>query len=101
MQIGAELNSEAIVFENLKGWKATGGGRRSNRRQRSHGWVKAMIRDYTEMKWREVGGKVIDIVATYTSKLAYDGCGIVKRDAKNYGLAKFSSGNRYNADLIR
>jgi IS605 OrfB family transposase len=99
VQIAAEFNSEAIVFENLKGWKATGGRRRSNLRQRFHGWLKAMIREFTEMKWREVGGKVIDIVAAYTSKLAYDGSGVVKRDAKNYALAKFSSGKRYSADL--
>jgi IS605 OrfB family transposase len=99
VQIAAEFNSAAIVFENLKGWKATGGRRRSNLRQRFHGWLKAMIRDYTEMKWREVGGKVIDIVAAYTSKLAYDGSGIVKRDKKNYALAKFPSGKRYNCDL--
>ncbi|PZV21712.1 MAG: transposase [Leptolyngbya sp.] len=99
VQIAAEFNSEAIVFENLKGWKATGGRRRSNLRQRFHGWLKAMIREFTEMKWREVGGKVIDIVAAYTSKLAYDGSGVVKRDSKNYALAKFSSGKRYSADL--
>ncbi|MCJ2542653.1 hypothetical protein JX360_06990 [Synechococcus bigranulatus str. 'Rupite'] len=58
-----------------------------------------MSRDYTEMKWRELGGKVIDIVAAYTSKLAYDGSGIVTRDSKNYALAKFASGKRYNRDL--
>ncbi|MBW4651679.1 MAG: IS200/IS605 family accessory protein TnpB-related protein [Kaiparowitsia implicata GSE-PSE-MK54-09C] len=99
VQIAAEFNSEAIVFENLKGWKATGGRRRSNLRQRFHGWLKASIRDYTEMKWQEVGGKVIDIVAAYTSKLAYDGSGIVRRDKKNYALAKFPSGKRYNCNL--
>jgi len=99
VQIASEFNSEAIVFENLKGWKATGGRKRSSLRQRFHGWLKAKIRDYTEMKWCEAGGKVIDIVAAYTSKLAYDGSGIVKRDSQNYALAKFSSNKRYNADL--
>ena len=58
-----------------------------------------MIRDYTEMKWRDVGGKVLDVVAAYTSKLAYDGSGEVKRDSRNYVLARFSSGKRYNCDL--
>ncbi len=94
--IAKQFNAEAIVFENLKGWKATGGRKRSNLRQRFHGWLKAMIRDYTEMKWQEVGGKTIDIVAAYTSKLAYDGSGVVQRDSKNYALAKFTSGKRYN-----
>lgn len=51
------------------------------------------------MKWKEVGGKVLDVIAAYTSKLAYDGSGIVNRDSKNYALAKFASGKRYSADL--
>ncbi|MCW6035761.1 hypothetical protein K4A83_05665 [Spirulina subsalsa FACHB-351] len=34
--------------------------------------------------------------AAYTSKLAYDGSGVVRRDSKNYTLAKFSSGKGYN-----
>ena len=99
VQIASEFNTEAIVFENLKGWKATGGRKRSNLRQRFHGWLKAKIRDYTEMKWREAGGKVIDVVAAYTSKLAYDGSGMVKRNSKNYALAVFPNGRQYNCDL--
>ena len=99
VQIAQQFNADAIVFENLKGWKARGGRKRSNLRQRFHGWLKAMIRDYTEMKWRDVGGKVLDVVAAYTSKLAYDGSGEVKRDSRNYALARFSSGKRYNCDL--
>jgi IS605 OrfB family transposase len=99
VQIAQAFNADAIVFENLKGWKARGGRKRSNLRQRFHGWLKAMIGNFTEMKWREVGGKVMDVIATYTSKLAYDGSGEVKRDSKNYALAKFNSGKRYSADL--
>jgi IS605 OrfB family transposase len=99
VQIAQQFKADAIVFENLKGWKATGGRKRSNLRQRFHGWLKGMIRDLTEMKWLEIGGQVVDVVAAYTSKLAYDGSGVVRRDSKNYALAKFSSGKRYNADL--
>jgi IS605 OrfB family transposase len=99
VNIAKQFNSSAIVFENLKGWKAKGGRKRSTLRQRFHGWVKSMIRDYTEMKWQEIGGKIIDVVAAYTSKLAYDGSGVVQRDSKNYALAKFVSGKRYNCDL--
>lgn len=89
--IAAEFNSQAIVFENLKGWKAKGGRRRSNLRQRFHGWLKSLIHDLTVDKWTEQGGKSIDVVAAYTSKLAYDGSGQVKRNSKNYALATFSS----------
>lgn len=99
VNIAQQFNAEAIVFENLKGWKAKGGRKRSTLRQRFHGWLKAMIRDCTEMKWQEVGGKTMDVIAAYTSKLAYDGSGIVQRDSKNYALAKFTSGKQYNGDL--
>lgn len=99
VNIAKHFNAEAIVFENLKGWKAKGGRQRSTLKQRFHGWLKSMIRDYTEMKWQEIGGKVIDVIAAYTSELAYDGSGVVQRDSKNYALAKFTSGKRYNCDL--
>ena len=99
VDIAKEFNSEAIVFENLKGWKPKGGKKRSNLRQRFHGWLKAKIRNFTEMKWAELGGKVIEVVAAYTSKLAYDGSGTVKRDSRNYSLATFPSGKCFNADL--
>ncbi|NER86722.1 MAG: IS200/IS605 family element transposase accessory protein TnpB [Moorea sp. SIO1G6] len=97
--IAEKFNSEAIVFENLKGWKPKGGRKRSNLKQRFHGWLKAKIRDFTETKWAELGGKVIDVVAAYTSKLAFDGSGTVKRNKKNYSLATFPSGKQFNADL--
>ncbi|NEQ83209.1 MAG: IS200/IS605 family element transposase accessory protein TnpB, partial [Moorea sp. SIO2I5] len=99
VEIALKFNSEAIVFENLKGWKPKGGRKRSNLRQRFHGWLKAKIRNFTELKWAELGGLVIQVVAAYTSKLAYDGSGTVKRDSKNYALATFPSGKRFNADL--
>lgn len=99
VEIAKEFNSEAIVFENLKGWRPKGGKKRSNLRQKFHGWLKSKIRDFTEMKWNELGGRVIEVVAAYTSKLAYDGSGVVKRNSKKYSLATFASGKRFNADL--
>ncbi|XFA73087.1 transposase [Thermosynechococcaceae cyanobacterium Okahandja] len=99
VQIAKAFNTEAIVFENLKGWKATGGRKRSTLRQRFHGCLKAVIRHYSEMKWQEVGGKTMDVIAAYTSRLAYDGSGVVQRESNNYALATFTSGKRYNCDL--
>lgn len=96
--IAQEFNSNALVFENLKGWKPRGGKKRSNLKQRFHGWLKSRIFDYTQAKWAELGGKTITVLAAYTSKLAYDGSGVVKRDPKNYALALFPNGRRYNAD---
>ena len=99
VEIAKAYNSAAIVFENLKGWKPRAGRRGSTLRQRFHGWLKAKIRTLTEMKWRELGGKVIDVVAAYTSKLAYDGSGLVKRNRSNYAIARFANDRIYNCDL--
>ncbi|MEM7595793.1 MAG: transposase [Cyanobacteria bacterium P01_A01_bin.83] len=99
VEIAKAYNSCAIVFENLKGWKPRGGRKGSTLRQRFHGWLKAKTRTLTEMKWRELGGKVIDIVAAYTSKLAYDGSGLVKRNRSNYAICRFASGKIYQTDL--
>ncbi|MEG4508104.1 transposase [Microcoleus sp. F6_B4] len=90
---------DAIVFESLQGWKPKGGKKRSSLKQRFHGWLKSLIFNLTEQKWAELGGKTLIVIAAYTSKLAYDGSGKVKRDSKNYALATFSSGKQYNCDL--
>lgn len=97
--IAQNYSADAIVFEDLKGWKPQGGKKRSNLKQKFHGWLKSLIVDLTQRKWSELGGKTITVIAAYTSKLAYDGSGQVKRDSKNYALATFSSGKRYNCDL--
>ena len=68
-------------------------------KQKFHGWLKSLIVELTEGKWAELGGKTITVIAAYTSQLAYDGSGMVKRDPKNYALATFTSGKKYNCDL--
>jgi IS605 OrfB family transposase len=94
-----KFQADAVIFEDLKGWKPTGGKRRSNLRQRFHGWLKSLIYNLTLDKWREKGGKTITVVAAYTSSLAYDGSGKVKRAKNNYALATFPTGKQYSADL--
>lgn len=98
-QIAQTERADAIVFEDLKGWKPKGGKKRSNLKQRFHGWLKSLIVDLTQQKWAELGGKTITVIAAYTSKLAYDGSGRLKRDDKNYASSTFSNGKRYNCDL--
>jgi IS605 OrfB family transposase len=97
--IAQAYRADAIVFEDLKGWKPKGGKKRSNLKQRFHGWLKSLIVELTQRKWAELGGKTVTVIAAYTSKLAYDGSGLVKRDKQNYALATFSSGKKYNCDL--
>ena len=88
-----------IVFEHLKGWRPKGGRRGSTLRQRFHGWLHRGIVNLTQEKFEEVGGRLSFVSPRYTSKLAFDGSGEVKRDKKNYSQAVFPSGKRYNADL--
>jgi len=107
VKIASEHQCRAIVFENLKGWRPKGGRKRSNLKQRYHGWCqcaarmlrKRFIVRLTQEKWHERGGKVEFVNPRYTSKYAYDGSGIVKRDSDNYALCVFTTGKRYNADL--
>lgn len=97
--IAERFNVDAIVLEHLKGWKPRGGRKRSNLRQRFHGWLKSRIAQWTEDKWAERGGKTLYVVARGTSSNAYDGSGTVKRSAQNYALSVFTTGKQYNSDL--
>ncbi len=97
--IAAQFGAKVIVFERLKGWRPKGGRKGSTLKQRFHGWLHRMIATCTQAKWEEQGGEVVYVNPAYTSKYAYDGSGLVKRDAKNYALAVFQSGKRYSADL--
>ena len=99
VSIASQFNADAIVFEHLKGWKPRGGRKRSNLRQRFHGWLKSRIAQWTEEKWAELGGKSVYIVAHGTSSNAYDGSGKVQRNAQNYALSVFTTGKQYNSDL--
>ena len=93
------FNVKTIVFERLKGWRPKGGKKRSSLKKKFHGWLHRRLTELTEMKWTELGGTVEYVLPQYTSKYAYDGSGLVSRNNKNYALAVFSTGKRYNADL--
>ncbi len=90
---------KVIVFENLAGWKAKAGKRRSLQKQKFHLWCHRKIVDLTQQRWSELGGKVVFINPKYTSAYAFDGSGKVKRSKINYSLCRFSTGKQYNADL--
>lgn len=90
-----EQNVDVIVFEhlNMKGKK------RGSKKQKLHMWKKNSIQKYVEHKAHRQGIRVSHICAWDTSKLAYDGSGIVVRDKSNYSLATFRNGKKYNCDL--
>ncbi len=94
-----EQGAATIVFENLKGWKPKARRKGSTLKQRFHGWLHRMLVEFTEQKFKEVGGKVETVYPRGTSAWAFDGSGRLKRDKSNYALAKFQTGKRYSADL--
>lgn len=91
--------AQVLVFEDLKFFRPRGGRKRSNLRQRFHGWLHRLLVKRVEMKAQEVGIRTWFVYARGTSRFAFDGSGKVKRDKENYALATFSNGKRYNADL--
>ena len=94
-----EHQADTIVLEHLKGWRPQGGRKRSALKQKFHQWLHRRLADLIEMKFIEMGGKVVYVYARGTSSWAYDGSGKLKRDPKQYELATFSTGKKYNCDL--
>ena len=84
-----------IVFEYLD-FK---GKRRGQLKLKMLMWSKKTIYNKTFNKAHSYGIRVNRISAKNTSKLAFDGSGIVKRDTKNYELCTFRNGKKYNCDL--
>lgn len=99
VKIAKQFSVKYIVFEHLKGWRPRGGKKHSTLKQRFHGWLHRRIVNLTEMKWSELGGKVVFVNPRGTSSYAYDGSGKLKRNNQNYALARFANSKLYNADL--
>lgn len=94
-----EYGVDVIVFEHLD----NKGKKRGKSKQKLHMWRKNTIQHLVEHKAHRHGIRVSHICAWNTSKLAYDGSGIVLRgkDANlfTYELCKFTNGKIYNCDL--
>ena len=99
VKIAKQYQVKYIVFEYLKGWRPRGGKKRSTLKQRFHNWLHRRIVNLTEMKWSELGGKVVFVNPRGTSSYAYDGSGKLKRSKSSYELAVFATGKQYNCDL--
>jgi IS605 OrfB family transposase len=99
VKIAKQYGVKFIVFEHLKDWRPKGGKKRSTLRQRFHGWLHRRIVKNTEMKWSELGGRIVFVNPRGTSSYAYDGSGKLKRSSSNYELAVFASSKKYNCDL--
>ena len=90
---------QAIVVENLKGWRPRGGRKRSTLKQRFHRWFHRQLVACIESKAIEAGIRFKSVYARGTSRQAFDGTGEVRRDSSNVSLCTFTTGKRYNTDL--
>ena len=87
--------ADVIVFEHLD----TKGKIRGKSRMKLHMWKKQTVQAVAEHQAHRSGMRVSRVCAGKTSALAYDGSGVLTRDAKNHSLATFQNGKQYNCDL--
>lgn len=88
-----------IVFEHLQGFRPKGGRYRSSLRKRFHTWLHRLVHRIVTEQAEELGVRVVTVNPRGTSKYAFDGSGLVRRDPQNAAVAKFTTGKRYDADL--
>ena len=95
-----ENNCDVIVFEYLD----TKGKKRGSKKQKLSMWKHQDIQNTAERLAHSYGMRIARVCAWNTSKLAYDGSGIVLRGKKvsedtPYDVCKFQNGKTYNCDL--
>lgn len=93
------MQIDTIVFEHLTMY----GKKRGSKKQILHMWKKNTVQNLIEHKAHRYGMRISHICACGTSKLAYDGSGLVLR-GKDAGfttneICKFTTGKIYNCDL--
>lgn len=99
VKMAVNYNVSAIVFEHLD----MNGRKSGSKKQRLHMWNKCTIQDMTTTKAHKNGIRISKICTKYTSRLAFDGSGMVIRGKnagfKNNKVCRFPSGKVYNCDL--
>ena len=90
-----ENHADVIVFEYLE----MNGKISGSKRQKLQLWRKRDIQKRCEHQVHRKGMRISRICAWNTSRLAYDGSGIVLRDWRNHSLCAFQTEKRYNCDL--
>jgi IS605 OrfB family transposase len=97
--MAVQYNCDVIVFEHLE----IKGKIRGSKKQRLQMWKKNTIQKVVEHKAHKNGIRISRVCAWNTSKLAYDGSGVVLRgrDANlpTYELCRFNNNKIYNCDL--
>ena len=95
-----ENNCDVIVFEHLD----TKGKKKGSKKQKLSMWKHQDIQNTAERLAHSYGMRIARVCAWNTSKLAYDGSGVVIRGKKvsedtPYDVCKFQNGKTYNCDL--
>jgi IS605 OrfB family transposase len=99
VDMAVQYNCDVIVFEHLE----IKGKIRGSKKQRLQMWKKNTIQKVVEHKAHKNGIRISRVCAWNTSKLAYDGSGVVLRgrDANlpTYELCRFNNNKIYNCYL--
>lgn len=99
IQFALENKAKALVFEHLSPYMKARGGYK----ERLHLWRKKGIANRLAHMAHLHGLKYSTVCAVNTSKLAFDGSGVVTRGReagfKNNAMCRFSNGKEYNCDL--
>ena len=95
VEVANEFKVDVIVMEHLD----LSSRKRGSRRQRLHHWRAKYVQQMVEYKAHRCGIRFRRVCAWNTSKLAFDGTGVVTRDPDNYSMCTFKTGKRYSCDL--
>ena len=99
MDIAALYHADTIVFEHLN----TSGKKKGRKKQKLHMWRHKEVLAMVTIKAHRLGMRISTINPYHTSKLAFDGSGLVDRGYyggfNTYELCKFQNGKVYNCDL--
>lgn len=95
MNFALENNADVLVFEYLE-FKGKKSGSKAIRLQL---WAKRRIQEKCKHQAHNYGIHFSRVSARNTSRLAFDGSGVVVRNSKNASLCKFQNGKQYNCDL--
>ena len=98
-----QYGSDIIVFEHLD----LQGKKRGSKKQRLHLWRKKAVINIVTTKAHLLGLRISTVNPWNTSRLAYDGSGMVERgkymqdgeEKYNYSICVFPNGKQYHCDL--
>ena len=91
--------ADTIVFEYLDRFQKIKGKKNKRIRMRLQLWAKITIQQKVRERAQVYGIRFSRVSARNTSRLAYDGSGVVNRSKTNASNSEFTNGRRYNSDL--